>query len=153
MSHIRDLIESSLAEDLALERLAAEAGIASHAFAAAFTKAFGIPPYRYVIMRRVERAKSLLRHSDLPISRIAYETGFASQSHLATTFKRSVGETPVRIGDQSPRGRSDRPARSPIRRVVAGGNRWCPRHDADPDSCCRQVRNWHLWRLCRPGRS
>ena len=94
MMHIRDLIESALGEDLALERLAAEAGVAVHAFSEAFTKAFGTPPYRYVIQRRVERAKTMLRHTDLPISRIAYDTGFASQSHLATTFKRSVGQTP-----------------------------------------------------------
>ena len=94
MSHVRDLIESALGEDLALERLAAEAGIAAHAFSAAFTREVGMPPYRYVIVRRVERAKRLLRHSDLPISRIAYETGFASQSHLASTFKRTVGQTP-----------------------------------------------------------
>jgi AraC family transcriptional regulator len=94
LTHVRDLIESALGEDLALERLASEAGIAPHAFAVAFTKAFGTPPYRYVIQRRVERAKSLLRHTDLPVARIAYETGFASQSHLASTFKRTVGLTP-----------------------------------------------------------
>jgi AraC family transcriptional regulator len=94
INHVRDLIECALGEDLALERLAAEAGVAAHAFSAAFTKAVGIPPYRYVIVRRVERAKKLLRHTDLPISRIAYETGFASQSHLASTFKRAVGQTP-----------------------------------------------------------
>ena len=94
LTHVCDLIESALSEDLALERLAAEAGVAPHAFAAAFTKAFGTPPYRYVIQRRVERAKDMLRHTDLPVARIAYETGFASQSHLSTTFKRSVGQTP-----------------------------------------------------------
>ncbi len=94
MSHVRDFIESALDEDLALERLASEAGIAAHAFSAAFAKAFGMPPYRYVILRRIERAKRLLRHTDLPISRIACETGFASQSHLASTFRRSVGESP-----------------------------------------------------------
>jgi AraC family transcriptional regulator len=95
MNHVRDLIESALAEDLALERLANEAGIAPRAFSAAFTKVVGMPPYRYVILRRVERAKKLLRHTDLPISRIAFETGFSSQSHLASTFKRTVGETPA----------------------------------------------------------
>ena len=95
MMHVRDLIESALGEDLALERLAAEAGVAVHAFAAAFAKAFGTPPYRYVVQRRIERAKSMLRHTDLPVARIAYETGFSSQSHLATAFKRSVGQTPV----------------------------------------------------------
>jgi AraC family transcriptional regulator len=94
MLHVRDFIESALGEDLALERLAAEAGIAVHAFAVAFTKAFGTPPYRYVVQRRIERAKSLLRQTDLPIAHIAYDTGFASQSHLATAFKRNVGQTP-----------------------------------------------------------
>ncbi len=94
MSHVRDFIESALDEDLALERLASEAGISAHAFSAAFVKAFAMPPYRYVILRRIERAKRLLRHTDLPISRIACETGFASQSHLASTFRRSVGESP-----------------------------------------------------------
>ena len=94
LERVRDLIESALGEDLALERLAAVAGIPAHAFAAAFTRAFGVPPYRYVIQRRVERAKTLLRHTDLPVARIAYDTGFASQSHLATTFKRTVGVTP-----------------------------------------------------------
>jgi AraC family transcriptional regulator len=94
MSHVKDLIESALGEDLALQRLAAEAGVAPHALSAAFTKVVGMPPYRYVIHRRVERAKKLLRHTDLPIARIAHDTGFASQSHLASTFKRSVGQTP-----------------------------------------------------------
>ncbi len=103
MTHVRDLIESALGEDLALERLAAEAGVAVHAFSAAFTKAFGTPPYRYVIERRVERAKSMLRHTDVPIARIAYETGFASQSHLATTFKRSVGRDSRRVSTSDSR--------------------------------------------------
>jgi len=94
LNHVRDLIEFELGQDLALERLAAEAGIAAHAFAAAFSKAYGIPPHRYVTSRRIERAKSLLRQTDLPIVRIAVDTGFASQSHLAATFRRYVGETP-----------------------------------------------------------
>jgi AraC family transcriptional regulator len=94
LNHVRDLIEFDLGEDLGLERLAAEAGIAAHAFAAAFTKTYGVPPHRYVTSRRIERAKTLLRHTDLPIARIALDTGFASQSHLAATFRRNVGETP-----------------------------------------------------------
>lgn len=94
LNHVRDLIEFELDQDLALERLAAEAGIAAHAFAAAFTKAYGIPPHRYVTSRRIERAKTLLQQTDMPIARIAMDTGFASQSHLAATFRRAVGETP-----------------------------------------------------------
>ena len=68
MQHVRDLIESALDEDLSLERLAAEAGVGTHAFSAAFVKAHGLPPHRYVVERRVERAKRLLRESDLPVA-------------------------------------------------------------------------------------
>jgi len=55
---------------------------------------------RYIRERRLERcrielAKRLLRETDLPIARIAVDTGFASQSHLASTFRRNVGETPA----------------------------------------------------------
>ena len=103
MQHVRDLIESALDEDLSLERLAAEAGIGTHAFSAAFVKAHGLPPHRYVVERRVERAKRLLRESDLPVAAIAVQTGFSSQSHLASVFKRTVGLTPgeyQRSGDR-----------------------------------------------------
>jgi AraC family transcriptional regulator len=103
MQHVRDLIESALDEDLSLERLAAEAGVGTHAFSAAFVRAHGLPPHRYVVERRVERAKRLLRESDLPVAAIAVQTGFSSQSHLASVFKRTVGLTPgeyQRSGDR-----------------------------------------------------
>ncbi len=91
---MRDLIESSLSEDLGLERLAAAAGIGAHRFSTAFTREFGISPHQYVIERRLTRARTLLRQVDKPIAAIAYETGFASQSHLTTAFKKAVGTTP-----------------------------------------------------------
>lgn len=94
LSHVRDLIEAELDQDLSLERLAGEAGIGAHAFSAAFVRAFGVSPHRYVVERRIERAKRLLRDSDLPMATIAVQAGFANQSHLASVFKRTVGVTP-----------------------------------------------------------
>lgn len=94
MQHVREVIEAELDGDLGLARLAAEAGVGEHAFSVAFTKAFGETPHRYVIVRRIERAKHLLRTSDLPVVEVAVQTGFSSQSHLATVFKRAVGATP-----------------------------------------------------------
>jgi AraC family transcriptional regulator len=94
LNHVRDLIEAELDQDLSLERLAGEAGIGAHAFSAAFVRCFGVSPHRYVVERRIERAKRLLRDSDLPVATIAAHTGFANQSHLATVFKRTVGVTP-----------------------------------------------------------
>lgn len=94
MQHVREIVEAELDGDLGLIRLAAEAGVGEHAFSVAFTKAFGNTPHSYVIGRRIERAKHLLRSSDLPVVDVAAQTGFASQSHLASVFKRTVGLTP-----------------------------------------------------------
>jgi AraC family transcriptional regulator len=95
LRHVRELIESALDEDLSVERLAREAGVSAHAFAAAFTRAFGVPPHRHVLARRIERAKQMLRGGDQPVAAIARHCGFASQSHLASVFKRAVGTTPA----------------------------------------------------------
>ncbi|WP_225780941.1 AraC family transcriptional regulator [Xenophilus sp. Marseille-Q4582] len=92
--HVRDLIESALDEDLSLARLAGEAGIGSHAFSAAFTRAMGMTPHRYVLQRRIEKAKRLLREGTLPMVDVALQTGFSSQSHLTTAFRQATGVTP-----------------------------------------------------------
>ena len=63
-------------------------------FAQRFTSAYGETPYKFVVRQRVERARQLLAGSDLPISEIALQTGFCSQSHLSDVFRRHVGETP-----------------------------------------------------------
>jgi AraC family transcriptional regulator len=94
LRRVRELIESSLGEDLALERLAREAGIGAHAFSEAFARSIGVTPHRYVLERRIERAKALLSGGDAPISEIALSCGFASQSHLTTAFRKAVGATP-----------------------------------------------------------
>jgi len=94
MRHVRELIEAALDEDLSLERLAREAGIGAHAFSAAFVRAVGTTPHRYVLERRIERAKALLLAGAAPMTEVALQTGFANQSHLASAFKRLVGVTP-----------------------------------------------------------
>jgi len=54
----------------------------------------GLTPHQYVMSRRVARARRLLEEGELPITAIAAETGFASQSHLTDLFRREVGVTP-----------------------------------------------------------
>jgi AraC family transcriptional regulator len=88
-------IDEHLADDLRLERLAEVAGVARHHFSREFKKATGVPPHRFVMERRVERATELLARSDLPIARIAHDVGMSSQSHLTTVFRRMVGDTPL----------------------------------------------------------
>ena len=54
----------------------------------------GMTPTNYIIERRLERAKELMQETDLPIADIALRSGFSSQSHFTTSFRRFVGVTP-----------------------------------------------------------
>ena len=91
-----DRIEESLDGDLSLARLASDVGLRAHTLATAFRRVYGVPLHQYVIARRVERAKALLRNGDLAVAEVALATGFASQSHLTTAFTRVVHVTPAR---------------------------------------------------------
>ncbi|MFE2756358.1 helix-turn-helix domain-containing protein [Actinosynnema sp. NPDC059335] len=90
-----EYIDEHLGDDLRLDRLADVAGVDRHHFGRAFKKATGVPPHRYVMRRRVDRATELLARSELPIARIAHDVGMSSQSHLTTVFRRMVGDTPL----------------------------------------------------------
>ena len=63
-------------------------------FSRAFKQATGSAPHQFVIARRVRRAQLLLAAGSCSQAQIAYETGFASQSHFASTFRRVTGMTP-----------------------------------------------------------
>jgi len=63
-------------------------------FAHLFKQTTGLSPYRYVIELRLERAKSLLRSTELPITEIAQQVGYWNNSHFAVAFHRATGVTP-----------------------------------------------------------
>ena len=87
-------IEDHLGGDLSLKEIADAVGISVSHFKAAFREAAGIPVHQYVIQRRVERAKTLLANKEMSVGRVALETGFAHQSHLAHHMRRLLGVTP-----------------------------------------------------------
>ncbi|MEM9216503.1 MAG: AraC family transcriptional regulator [Cyanobacteria bacterium P01_F01_bin.150] len=94
---VLDYIEANLANgDLSLLALAQLTGLNPHYFSRQFKKSTGYPPHQYVIVRRVEKAKRLLKQRQLPISQIAVECGFSSQSHFYGAFRRLVSTTPKR---------------------------------------------------------
>ena len=63
-------------------------------FARAFKRSMGMPPYRFVLMLRIARAKRLLRQNALPLADVATSCGFADQSHFTRAFTRVVGQSP-----------------------------------------------------------
>jgi AraC family transcriptional regulator len=90
-----DYVRDNLADDMPLAQLAALAGMDVFQFARGFKRATGTSPHKFVIGQRVERAAELLARTTHPIAEIAHMVGFSSQSHLTTTFRKVVGETPL----------------------------------------------------------
>ena len=64
-------------------------------FARAFRATVGLPPHRYQMLRRLERAKVLLRETDRPVTDVTLEVGFSDPSYLARLLKRETGLTPM----------------------------------------------------------
>ena len=89
-----DYIEAHLDDRLTLADLAGVACLSPYHFSRSFKQAVGVGPQRYVMHRRVERAKALMRRTDQPLALIAQEVGFADQSHLTSVFRREIGVTP-----------------------------------------------------------
>ncbi|MGZ3456784.1 MAG: helix-turn-helix transcriptional regulator [Polyangiales bacterium] len=81
-------------EEWPVRRLARVSGVSEAHFARSFKEAFGIPPHRYLLTRRIEKATALLRDTDLPITEIAFKTGWSSLGTFGRTFRDVTGETP-----------------------------------------------------------
>jgi AraC family transcriptional regulator len=91
---LQDYIEDHLAEDLAIATLAALIPMSQFHFARAFKAATGEPPHRYIMQRRIERAKILLSVKQLSVAEVSYQTGFSNQSHFTAQFRKAIGITP-----------------------------------------------------------
>lgn len=89
-----DYINAHLSQEIKLADLAQVVDISQFYFARLFKQSMGIAPYQYVIQRRIEQAKQLLKQSDLSISDISLRCGFAHQSHLSRHFRQLLGITP-----------------------------------------------------------
>lgn len=92
---VLNLVRDDLAGDLSVARLARSVGLSEAHFCRVFRDATGVPPHRYVLGARLDLARKLLSQSTLPISRIAEECGFSSQSHLTATFRAAHSATPA----------------------------------------------------------
>jgi len=97
LRRVVDYIEAHLADDISLRDLAALAGLSTHHFGEAFKTSTGTSPHRYLIERRILRAKELLIGAEKSIAEIAISVGFASHSHFTDNFRRLTGTTPSRF--------------------------------------------------------
>jgi AraC-like DNA-binding protein len=107
----RDRMDRDFAEPLDVPALAREALMSPGHFSRSFRAAFGVTPYSHLVIRRIERAKALLRRGELTVTEVCFAVGFNSLGSFSSRFTVLVGETPsayqvrpMRRAPPSPRG-------------------------------------------------
>ena len=90
----RDAMDRDYGQDLDVAALARIALLSPSQFTRRFKATFGETPHQYLYRRRIERAKWLLRSTDLSVTGICFDVGYASLGTFTRTFVRLVGETP-----------------------------------------------------------
>lgn len=90
----KDRMDATPQEDWPVRRLAQISHVSEAHFARSFSEAFGLPPHRYLLTRRIERAVALLRDTEMSITDIAFQTGWRSLGTFGRVFREIAGDTP-----------------------------------------------------------
>ena len=93
----KDRMDVASNQEWPVERLAKVSSVSEAHFARSFKEAFGVPPHRYLLTRRIERAKALLRDTELSITDIAFQTGWKSLGTFGRIFRDITGENPGQL--------------------------------------------------------
>jgi transcriptional regulator GlxA family with amidase domain len=93
----KDAMDAASYEEWPVERLARVSGVSQAHFARSFKQAFGLPPHRYLLTRRIERAKALLRDTELSVTDVAFQTGWNSLGTFGRIFRDITGESPSEL--------------------------------------------------------
>jgi AraC family transcriptional regulator len=94
MRRATELMEAHLDGNIALQKVAEACELSVSHFARAFKTTFRRPPYKWLVERRVDKARDLMTNSRLPLADIAARCGFGDQSALNRSFQRIHGVTP-----------------------------------------------------------
>ncbi|HET9672130.1 MAG TPA: helix-turn-helix transcriptional regulator [Actinomycetota bacterium] len=94
LRRVRDRIDREYAQPLDVEALARGVHMSAGHLSREFRRAFGEPPYRYLMTRRIERAMALLRRGDLSVTEVCFEVGCSSLGSFSARFTELVGEPP-----------------------------------------------------------
>ncbi|PVB62488.1 AraC family transcriptional regulator [Labrenzia sp. 011] len=96
LARTKDMIDAALDGTVTVAELAVACRLSSSHFTRAFKMSTGMPPYRWMTLRRIDKARDLLAGTRLPLSNIALSCGFLDQSHFTRAFTRAVGISPGR---------------------------------------------------------
>jgi AraC family transcriptional regulator len=97
LTRVLEYIDDNLMRGILLSDLSEIAHMPSFMFLRAFKRSTGIPPHRFVLMKRVSRARSLIKSTTLPLVEIAFLSGFSSQSHMTNVMRRMTGLSPMAL--------------------------------------------------------
>ncbi|KAA2236573.1 helix-turn-helix domain-containing protein [Salinarimonas soli] len=87
-------IDEHLAQEIRLAELAGLAGLSLFHFCRAFRTTAGVSPYRYIMIRRIERAKELLLDPALSVTEVGERVGYPDSSHFSTAFRKIASVSP-----------------------------------------------------------
>ena len=93
MARLRGLLDADVAQDVNSVEIEAVTGLSRYAAIRQFRACLGTTPHRYLLMRRLDRARMLIRHGE-PLAQAALASGFADQSHMTRHFTRAYGIPP-----------------------------------------------------------
>lgn len=92
---VRHYIDNHYKEPLTLDTLAAEVNVNKYYLAHAYKEAFGVSPIKYMLERRIQEGKRLLKETDLSLSQVSIILGFSSASYFSQSFRKAEGISPV----------------------------------------------------------
>ena len=97
LTQARSVIEESLGDPLNLDAIARAACLSAYHLHRLFTQVFGETPHRYAVRRRMDRARRLLKHTDMPVTQVCLESGFQSLGSFSTLFRKENGCSPLQF--------------------------------------------------------
>jgi AraC-like DNA-binding protein len=100
LRRVRDRIDREYAQPLDVEALARGVHMSAGHLSREFKRAYGEPPYSYLMTRRIERAMALLRRGDLSVTDVCFEVGCSSLGTFSTRFTELVGVSPSAYRDR-----------------------------------------------------
>jgi AraC family transcriptional regulator len=103
LKRVLDYIGDRLPGSLSLAELSGVAGMSPHYFTEMFRQSTGLPPHRYVLLQRIERAKESLLHRQCSVIEAGLDAGFRNPSHFARMFRKFVGVTPSEFRSEAQR--------------------------------------------------
>jgi AraC-like DNA-binding protein len=110
LRRVRDRVDRDYAQPLDVEALARGVHMSAGHLSREFKRAFGEPPYSYLMTRRIERAMALLRRGDVSVTEVCFAVGCSSLGTFSTRFTELVGVSPSAYRDAAVRGSAETPS-------------------------------------------